>query len=320
MIFNKVEAIFNKMVYSRAERMPYVFLFSHTDFEGLNAKKFTIESRRGHTLVGSFYYYDEPKKNRLIVFEHGMFGGHLNYMREIEMLARGGYLVFAYDHTGCMESGGGDTGGFSGSLYDLDEVISALKEVDALKGYEISVVGHSWGGFSTLCIPKYHPDIKKIVAISGFVSPKDIIYQHMSGIASIFRKRIYESELKKCPEYMKANAIEILAKCDTSALIIHSPNDHMVSYKKHFLKMKDALLGNERISFLTVDGVYHNPTYTKAAVELKRDFQKRLKRAQRKNKLSTTKECKDFVNSFDWYKITEQNEAVWREIYEFLEK
>ncbi len=319
MLYDKVEERFNKLVYSRAERMPYVFLFSKDDFKGLSAKEFSIKSKRGHTLVGCFYYYDAPKKDRLIVFEHGMFGGHLNYMKEIEMLARGGYLVFAYDHTGCMESGGGDTGGFSGSLCDLDEVISALKEIDEIKGREISVVGHSWGGFSTLCIAKFHPDIKKIVPMSGFISPKDIIYQHMSGIASIFRKRIYEKELSKNTKYMSCNAIEILSNSDTRALIIHSPNDHMVSYKKHFLKMKNAFSGNENISFLTVPNVYHNPTYTEAAIKAKRDFQAKLKRALKKNKLSTTEECERFVNSLDWHQITEQSSEVWAKIYDFLE-
>ena len=62
----------------------------------------------------------------------------------------------------------------------------------------------------------------------------------------------------------------------------------------------------------------HNPTYTKEAVKAKHDFQAKLKRAQRKNKLSTTEECEAFVNSLDWYKITEQNEDVWKRIYEFL--
>lgn len=318
MLYDKIEEKFNKLVYSRAERMPYVFLFSKDDFSGLNAQKFTVKSERGHTLVGCFYYYDSPKPNRLIVFEHGMFGGHLNYMREIEMLARGGYLVFAYDHTGCMESGGGDTGGFSGSLYDLDEIISALKAVDELKCYEISVVGHSWGGFSTLCISKFHPEIKKIVAISGFISPKDIIYQYMSGVAALYRKRIYEGELSKNSKYMSANAIEILGNSDTCALIIHSPNDNMVSYKKHFIKMKNAFSGKENISFLTVPNTYHNPTYTPEAVKAKRNFQAKLKKALKKNKLSTTEECERFVNSLDWYKITEQNEETWGRIYEFL--
>lgn len=318
MLYGKIEAIFNKTVYSRAERMPYVFLFSKDDFEGLCAREFPIKSARGHTLYGCFYYYGTPKANRLIVFDHGMFGGHLSYMREIEMLCQGGYLVFAYDHTGCMESGGGDTGGFSGSLCDLDEVISVLKRIPELKDYEISVVGHSWGAFSTLCITKFHPEIKKIVPISGFISPKDIIYQHLSGIASIFRRRIYENELAKNPKYMSCNAIEILRNSDTCALIIHSPNDHMVKYKKHFVKLKNALGDKENISFLTVPDADHNPTYTKEAVKAKHDFQAKLKRAQRKNKLSTTEECEAFVNSLDWYKITEQNKDVWARIYEFL--
>ena len=319
MLYNKIEERFNRLVYSRAQRMPYVFLFSKDDFEGLNAHEFKIESKRGHTLVGAFYYYDKPKSDRLIVFEHGMFGGHLNYMREIEMLARAGYLVFAYDHTGCMESGGGDTGGFSGSLCDLDEVIGVLNGLDGVKGREISVVGHSWGGFSTLCISKFHPEIKRIVAMSGFISPKDIIYQHMGSIAALFRKRIYEKELSKSPKYMSANAIEILANSDTSALIIHSPNDHMVSYKKHFLKMKDALKDKSGITFLTVPNAYHNPTYTEKAIKAKRDYQAKLKRALKKNKLSTHEECQAFVDSLDWYEITEQNPEVWEKIYSFLE-
>ena len=140
----------------------------------------------------------------------------------------------------------------------------------------------------------------------------------MSGIAAFYRKRIYEGELKKNPKYMSANAIEILGRGDTCALIIHSPSDNMVSYKKHFLKMKNAFSGKESISFLTVPDAYHNPTYTKEAVKAKHEFQAKLKKALKKNKLSTTEECEQFVNSLDWYKITEQNQEVWARIYEFL--
>jgi hypothetical protein len=94
----------------------------------------------------------------------------------------------------------------------------------------------------------------------------------------------------------------------------------MVSYKKHFIKMKNALGDKAGITFLTVPNAYHNPTYTEKAINAKRDFQAKLKRALKKNKLSTAQACESFVNGFDWYKITEQNEAVWAKIYEFLEK
>jgi hypothetical protein len=41
-------------------------------------------------------------------------------MTEIERLARHGYMVFAFDKTGCMESGGAAANGFAQAIADLD--------------------------------------------------------------------------------------------------------------------------------------------------------------------------------------------------------
>ena len=318
MILKKVHSFFAKRVYSRAEEMPYIFLFSHNDFDGLHQSSFDVESSLGHTLKGYFYYYDSPKENRLIVFDHGMFGGHRSYMKEIEMLCRGGYLVYAYDHTGCMASGGKDTNGFGQSLRDLNEVISELKKLDRLQGYEINVVGHSWGAFSTLNIARFHPDIKKIVPISGFISPKDIIYQYFNGFLRIFAKGIYKMEVKNNPVYMECSAIDTLKNSDVKALIFHSPNDHMVNYKKHFLKLQKALDGKEGIEFITVEGGMHNPNYTLRALEEKGKFQGEMQRLLKEGKLTTAKEHKAFKEKMNWDQITEQNMEIWDKIYKFL--
>ena len=320
MITKKVEEIFTGVVYKRSGESPAVFLFSHKDFDGLNQKSFDVESSLGHTLKGYFYYYDNPKKSKLIVFEHGMFGGHRSYMREIEVLARNGFLVYAYDHTGCMESGGEGTGGFAQSLRDSNEVISELKRVDELKGYDIYVMGHSWGGFATLNVPRFHPDIKKIVALSGFISPKVVIYQHLGGFLKVFAGKIYKSEVLKNPDYMEISAIDTLKNVETKALIVHSPNDHMVNYKKNFLKLKKELSGKENIEFLSVENTRHNPTYTPSAVKLKEDFFKKLKKAGKKKQLSTKESAEAFRDQFDWYGMTDQNTEVWDKIFEFLKK
>ena len=320
MLFNKVQEIFNKTVYTRAEELPQIHLFSDKDFKGINKVPYTVKSSLRHDLKGYFYYYDNPKNMRLVVFDHGMFCGHLNYFREIETILSHGYLVFAYDHTGCMESGGEGTGGFAQSLRDLNEVITSLKTIEALNGYDIYVVGHSWGGYATLNIPKFHPDIKKIVPISGFISPREIIYQHLSGIVRIFAKRIYNIEREKNPDYMEISALDTLAKCDTCALIIHSPNDHMVKFKRHFLKLKKELSDKKNIEFLVVDGADHNPTYTLEAICEKNIFHKKLKRASRSGQFNTEKGCLEFKNSLDWWKITEQNQEVWGKIFKFLDK
>ena len=318
MLFRAIEKFYRKMLYTRADDTGTAFYFSADDFNGLNKKAHTVPSSDGHTLQGYFYFYDNPIKNRLIVFEHGMGSGHRGYMREIEMLCRHGYLVFSYDHTGCMESGGETTGGFVQSLKDCNDVISNLKTVSELKGYEISVIGHSWGGFSTLNICALHPEIKSIVAMSGFVSVKDILGQFFSGPLSPFFNRIYRKEADANPDFINYSAINSLRNSDATALIIHSDDDKTVNCKKHFDIMMNELSDKENITFMKVTGKNHNPNYTEEAVRYFEAFiSKRMKSSK---KLKTDKQKSNFVNSFDWYKMTEQDETVWAEIFKTLDK
>ena len=103
------------------------FYFGPKDFPNLKAVPYSFTTEKGDLLKGNFYYYDEPIKGRLIVFDHGMGAGHTAYFREIEKLASRGYAVFSYDHTGCMESGGKHSNGFLTSLADLDSCLTAIK-------------------------------------------------------------------------------------------------------------------------------------------------------------------------------------------------
>ena len=136
MLFEKyIVNTFKKQMYNRCDDTGVAYYFSADNFEGLNKENFVFTARAGHNLQGYFYWYENPMENRLVIFEHGMGGGHRSYMREIETIAKKGYLVFAYDHTGCMESGGETTGGFSQSLMDLDDVLTALKRKEAYKKY-----------------------------------------------------------------------------------------------------------------------------------------------------------------------------------------
>ena len=173
-----------------------------------------------------------------------MGGGHRSYMREIETIAKKGYMVFAYDHTGCMESGGESPNGFAQSLKDLDCCISTLKTIGKFKGEEITVIGHSWGGFSTQNIMAIHPDLKNVVALSGFSSVKRMVAQHFSGALKPFAKAIYALEETSNPEYVKYDAVESLAKTDVKALIIHSGDDPLVKREFHFDIMRSALKDN----------------------------------------------------------------------------
>ena len=164
MLFLKtIENAYKKQLFARYDENGTVFYFSAEDFPGLKKKSFDFKNIKGETLRGYFYCYDDPIDKRLIVFEHGMGGGHRAYMKEIEMLARHGYTVYSYDKTGCMESEGDTTNGFAASLSDLNCCISALKAEENFSNFRISVVGHSWGAFAAMNICALHPNIAHIV-------------------------------------------------------------------------------------------------------------------------------------------------------------
>ncbi len=316
MIFHKkIEEMYKAQVFTRYDDTGIVHYFSHTDFEGLNADPYSFKSSHGHTLSGMFYSYDGYDKSRLIIFEHGMGGGHLSYMKEIEMLCRAGYLVFSYDHTGCMKSGGENTGGFSQSLCDLDDCLKALKSDDTVNTSDISVVGHSWGGYSTLNISALHPDITKIVVLSGFVSVEIMVKSMFKGILSGYRKHIMALERNSNPTYIDLDAISALSNTNTSALLIYSDNDPLINKAAHYDVLCSALSGKENISFLLAENKGHNPNYTSDAVEYLAKLSNALKDAV---KLTSAEDREKFKSSFDWHRMTEQDDKIWAKIFDFL--
>ena len=176
MIFEKqIVDMYKGMMHTRCDDTETVFYFSHKDFEGLKSEPYSFKASAGHTLNGYFYSYEGYDPERIIVFDHGFGGGHRAYMREIEKLCRHGFRVFSYDHTGCMESEGETPKGLGQSLCDLNDCITALKKEPTVIGCDISVMGHSWGAYSTLNISALHPEITRIVVMCGFVSVDEMI-------------------------------------------------------------------------------------------------------------------------------------------------
>lgn len=318
MITGLVEKIYRGMVYNRADDNGCVVYFTAEDFEGLNCEEYSFPSSLGHTLAGAFYYYEGFDESRLIIFEHGMGSGHTGYMTEIERLCRAGYRVFAYDHTGCMKSGGESTNGFAQSLCDLDDAVKALKADEKYSSLPLSVIGHSWGGFSTLNISVLHPDIEKAVAMSGFIAVHMILKGFFKGILSPFYKKILALETQSNPDYVNYNALSSLRLTDTKVLIIHSDDDKTVSAKNSFDILEGALSDRPNIKFLRLTGKNHNPNYTEDAVQYKDKFFAEYQKALKKKALVTEEDKKAFKAKYDWKRMTAQDEKVWKEILDFL--
>ncbi len=319
MLGKKIEQMYRAQLFARADDRGLAYYFSAADFEGLEQTPFTFRAAAGHRLQGYFYAYPNSIEGRLVVFDHGMGGGHRSYMREIEMLARHGYRVFAYDHTGCMESEGAGTNGFAQSLRDLNDALNALKSDPVWGQCAISVMGHSWGAFSTMNIAALHPDVKHIVAMAGLVSVKRMLRQMFGmGFMKLFYKRLWQLEERANPDFVHYDAAVTLQKVEVPTLLIYCRADPVVRLPYHQEVLAAALQGRENVRFLTVDERGHNPNYTPDAAAYLASYVADLTAKQKAGELTSPEQKRAFVDTWDWRRMTEQDEGVWKEIYETL--
>ena len=320
MFFEKaIVGAFKGQMYTRCDDSGVAYYFSAKDFPGLFKIPYPFKSSLGHTLQGYLYSYENAKPNRLIVFDHGFGSGHEGYMKEIEKLCRNGYRVLAYDHTGCMESGGEGCRGMAQSLRDLDDCIKAVKADGALSHLDISVMGHSWGGFAALNIAALHKDISHVVVLSGFLSVEQIVASNFSGLLKGYRKAIMALEDETNPDYVDFDAINSLSNYKGKALLIYSENDKLVKKSLHFNPLCAAFKDSDNIKLILEMNKGHNPNYTEDAAKLLGEYLKELAKLKKQKKLEDDEEKAEFIKKFDWNAMTEQDERVWEDIFECLD-
>ena len=321
MIFEKqIVGMYKKTLLKRHDPDGTLYYFSKEDFPGLCSEEYSFPGHKGQRLAAYLYYRGEKRTDRLIMFEHGMGSGHAAYMQEINKITEQGYTVFTYDHTGTRCSEGENIGGFSQSLSDLDRAYRFVRSMPEYNTADISVIGHSWGGFSTMNIAAIHPEITHAVALAGFISPKAIQEQVFSGFLKFYRKAIFKSELDAFPDYAEFDARKSLKDTKTKVLIIHSKDDPTCHFDNHFGELKKVISDNENVEFLELDGKGHNPNYTEDAVRYKDERMAVLRKMLKKKQLTTDEQKAAFVKSNDWVRMTKQDESVWNKIFDFIEK
>ncbi len=319
MLFEKqIIKTYKGMMHTRCDDNGTAFYFSPADFEGLIAEPISFKASAGHKLQGYLYHYADVIPGRIVVFDHGFGGGHRAYMKEIEKLCKHGYLVFSYDHTGCMESEGESPNGMAQSLCDLNDCICYIKKNERFKALDISVMGHSWGGFSTLNISAIHPEISHVVVLSGFVSVELLVNDFFAGLLKGYRKAIMELERRSNPRFVHCNAIESLKNSNAKTLLVYSDNDQMVR-KSHFDMLKDGLASKTNVTFLLVHNKGHNPNYTEDAVKHLDEYLTAKNKLTKKKMLVTDQQKKDFLARLDWNRMTSQDEQVWEAIFKCLD-
>ena len=305
-------------VLGRYDGNPSIYYFSPKDFPEIKCESFNIQGDKG-LLKGFFYYIDKFNADKFIIFDHGIGAGHLAYFKEIMYLAKNGYTVYSYDHTGCVESGGPGITGFGQGVCDLDHVINKLKQDTRLKGKDIKLIGHSWGGYAVMNVAMFHPEVTHIVSLAGFLSAKALSEQYMPNFVLKYSKEVMDRERQNNPKYADLDAIDSLKKTNAKLFYTQSKDDEKVKFELAEIPLEKALKNRDNTTFVIMNSRGHDPHHSDKAVAESAKMDAELKKLTKKKKLNTKSEQENFKKSWDWNLINEQDDVLWSKILTFLE-
>lgn len=310
--------IYKKTFIRRYDDDHIIHYFSYRDFPGLQAEPLEFRTKQGNLIKGNIYSYPNPTKANLVIFCHGLGGGHRSYMREIERLCREGYEVLSYDNTGCFDSEGADIRGLTESLNVLVSCMDYIASDESLRGRKLDMIGHSWGGYAVGNILAFRPaNICSITVISSFLSLSVYLDKGFGGKTRLIKNSVMKFERRANPDYADCNGTDVLKTTNVPVFFIQSKDDCMIDIKAGLEYVK-ANVSNPKVFFLSVDGKGHNPNYTKDAAEYMRNTFSEYHTLIKKKKLKTFEEKQAYMDSRDFYRMTCQDEEIWSKIFNFM--
>ena len=318
MLFSKIIKKKFDAVLGRYDGDPAFRYCQLSDFPELKAESFDIMGDRNILLKGYFYYYDEFEPTKLIVFDHGIGAGHFAYLKEIDCLAKKGYTVYAYDHSGCALTDGEGILGFAQGINDLDHVLTALNDDKRFNGLSFKIMGHSWGGYSCMNVVALHPEVSHVVSLAGFLSAKSLVEQYIPKPFLKYSKEVMDRERQHNPKYADMDARDSLKQSSAKLMHLQSRDDVKVKFELGMEPLAEALENRPNTEFVVLENRNHDPQRTENAAKANAAMLADLK-AERKH-LKTAEQLQAFKDAHDWDLIGEQDPQIWQQIFNFLEK
>ncbi len=198
-----------------------------------------------------------------VIKMHGFGGGgHNSYMSCADYFAHHGYFVFAYDATGNDESEGKGVGGLPQGVIDLDYAISFVEESGNFPDLPIVLFGHSWGGYSVCSVLTYHPEVKAVIACSGFNSSAGMFEaegkkQVGNGIYVIL-PFVKLHERIQYGSYATNTAMDGFAKSNAAMMVLHSLDDETVPAEYGYKIYYETYQDDSRFRFISFEDKGHS--------------------------------------------------------------
>lgn len=318
--------ILNMVFGKRCEGNPKLKYFTADDFEGLNAKPIEFKSNKGQTLRGNIYTNKEIKEYKgLIVFVHGMGGGHLSYTTEINTFAKAGFIVIGYDNTGTCSSDGKNLRGFFQSVNDLNYALKFIENDKELSKYSVSLVGHSWGAYAVAQVLQFNHNIKSVVAMSGFNSSAKIICDSAKNETNMnlnfLKPFITIVNFLTFGKRGIVNTVTVLKNTEIPVLLLYGEVDTSVLIQNSLVANQKLLSQKPNIKAVVYEKRLHNVYQTKQSEEyLNNTFGELSKLSKKYKGKIPEEEANKIYNNIDYKKMTEEDPEVMDTIIKFIEE
>jgi pimeloyl-ACP methyl ester carboxylesterase len=309
LLYCYIAKLIKKEVMHRYDGSPALPYYSSKDFS-LCEERFKFLSGK-YYLSGSRYYANKGPYKALIVLFHGIGSGRNAYIKEIAFLAKAGYLVYAFDYTGSMESQGPAIFGLGQVNRDERAFYACLDQDPLASGLKRYSYGHSWGGYASMLSLNPLYKTEKAVSISGFIRVSDeyvsLVKKHnMKPFQWLIKLNLWFHLGKDGDQ----SVLPILRKTKGKLYYIQGLEDNAVSPESSGFRLQKEFKGNPNFSFKFVKGQKHCPFLSKEAEDYQHDLG--LKHIGRVNSDPSIK--------MDIEKATAFNEPIMKSIIDFYKE
>lgn len=281
-----------------------------------------------NTLRG--YLYGDTSAERLVVFSHGLGGGHESYMPEMVYMIDNGYQVFAYDATGSATSDGKSTVGLTQSALDLEAALAYIDNRAELNSLPKYLMGHSWGGFAVAEALGYRDDITAVASLAGYAYPHELLMEEGSKMAGIDMEGMdiffhISQILSFGPKNYRRNAVDSINKSETPILLVHGTEDETISFERTSIISKQDKLTNPNAKILVLDKAGQNSHmnffHASSAIDYIAEKNVEFKRLMASYNNDLPLDVRQaYVDSVDLDLVNQVNEELFTEILSFFEQ
>lgn len=243
--------------YARVPAVRSQLLATYDDFADRYPRKAADFELDGKTLRG--YVYGADNARGLIVFRHGIFSKHEDYLPLIVAMVDKGWRIFAYDAIGCGNSDGDNVIGLSQSPLDVAVAVDYVRESGMADGMEIALWGHSWGGYGVAGALDLQTDIDACVTMSGFDTPMKVLESSAQGFMGPFAftqtPTLWLNTYLVFGNDADRSASKAILDSGTPTLVIHGTDDTTVPFET--VSILDSLQTNQgdtsNVSFKVIE-------------------------------------------------------------------